>query len=104
MAAYASTKSVAQQLKTAKRPAAFEEQHRAGLTAYRAATAYFKANDLTKLPSPKKLEAEYAQLASEKANFYEQYQEAKEELLKLKTAKQNVASFFREEEPAQQER
>ena len=104
IAAYTSTKSIAQQLKTAKRPAAFEEQHRAELTAYRAAAAYFKANNLTKLPSPKKLEAEYAQLASEKAKFYEQYKEAKEELLKLKTAKQNVASFFREEEPAQQER
>jgi hypothetical protein len=104
IAAYTSTKSVAQQLKAAKRPAAFEEQHRAELTAYRAAAAYFKANDLTKLPSPKKLEAEYTQLASEKAKFYEQYKEAKEELLKLKTAKQNVASFFREEEPAQQER
>ena len=104
VAAYTSTKSIAQQLKTAKRPTAFEEQHRAELTTYRAAAAYFKANDLTKLPSPKKLEAEYAQLASEKAKFYEQYKEAKEELLKLKTAKQNVASFFREEEPAQQER
>ena len=104
VAAYASTKTIAQQLKTAKRPAAFEEQHRAELTAYRAAAAYFKANNITKLPSPKKLEAEYAQLASEKAKFYEQYKEAKEELLKLKTAKQNVASFFREEEPAQQER
>ena len=104
VAAYTSTKNVAQQLKTAKRPAAFEEQHRAELTAYRAAAAYFKANNLTKLPSPKKLEAEYSQLASEKAKFYEQYKEAKEELLKLKTAKQNVASFFREEEPAQQER
>ena len=104
IAAYTSTKSIAQQLKTAKRPAAFEEQHRAELTAYRAAAAYFKANNITKLPSPKKLEAEYAQLASEKAKFYEQYKEAKEELLKLKTAKQNVASFFREEEPAQQER
>ena len=103
-AAYTSTKNIAQQLKTANRPAAFEEQHRAELTAYRAAVAYFKANDITKLPSPKKLEAEYAQLASEKAKFYEQYKEAKEELLKLKTAKQNVASFFREEEPAQQER
>ena len=102
--AYANAKSVAQQLKTAKRPAVFEEQHRAELTAYRAAATYFKANNLTKLPSPKKLEAEYAQLASEKATFYEQYKEAKEELLKLKTAKQNVASFFREEEPAQQER
>ena len=104
VAAYTNTKSVAQQLKTAKRPAAFEEQRRAELTAYRAAAAYFKANNLTKLPSPKKLEAEYAQLASEKAKFYEQYKEAKEELLKLKTAKQNVASFFREEEQTQQER
>ena len=104
VATYANTKSVAQQLKIAKRPAAFEEQHRAELTAYRVAGAYFKANNITKLPSPKKLEAEYAQLASEKAKFYEQYKETKEELLKLKTAKQNVASFFREEEPAQQER
>ena len=104
IAAYASTKNIAQQLKAAKRPATFEEQHRAELTAYRAAVAYFKANDITKLPSPNKLEAEYVQLASEKAKFYEQYKEAKEELLKLKTAKQNIASFFREEEPAQQER
>ena len=104
VAAYTSTKTIAQQLKTAKQPVAFEEQHRAELTAHRAAAAYFKANDTTKLPSPKKLEAEYAQLASEKAKFYEQYKEAKEELLKLKTAKQNVASFFREEEQTQQER
>ena len=104
VAAYTNTKNIAQQLKAAKRPAAFEEQHRAELTAYRTAAAYFKANDITKLPSPKKLEAEYAQLTSEKAKFYEQYKETKEELLKLKTAKQNVASFFREEEPAQQER
>ena len=104
VAAYTNSKNIAQQLKAAKRPAAFEEQHRAELTAYRVAAAYFKANNITKLPSPKKLEAEYAQLASEKAKFYEQYKEAKEELLKLKTAKQNVASYFREEEPAQQER
>ena len=104
VAAYQQYRPIAQKLNAAKSPAAFEEQHRAELTAYRAAAAYFKANNLTKLPSPKKLEAEYAQLASEKAKFYEQYKEAKSELLKLKTAKQNVASFFREEEPAQQER
>ena len=104
VAAYTNTKNIAQQLKVAKRPAAFEEQHRAELTAYRTAAAYLKANNITKLPSPKKLEAEYNAMASEKAKFYEQYKEAKEELLKLKTAKQNVASFFREEEQAQQER
>ena len=104
VAAYQQYRPIAQKLNAAKSPAAFEEQHRAELTAYRAAAAYFKTNNITKLPGPKKLEAEYAQLASEKAKFYEQYKEAKEELLKLKTAKQNVASFFREEEPAQQER
>ena len=104
VAAYQQYRPIAQKLNAAKSPAAFEEQHRAELTAYRAAAAYFKTNNITKLPSPKKLEAEYAQLASEKAKFYEQYKEAKEELLKLKTAKQNVASFFREEEQAQQER
>jgi len=53
VAAYTSTKNIAQQLKAAKQPTAFEEQHRAELTAYRAATAYFKANNITKLPSPK---------------------------------------------------
>ena len=104
VAAYQQYRPLAQKLKSARHPVTFEEQHRAELTAYRAAAAYLKANNITKLLSPNKLEAEYAQLASEKAKFYEQYKEAKEELLKLKTAKQNVASFFREEEPAQQER
>ena len=59
-AAYKQYRPLAQKLKTVKHPAAFEEQHRAELTAYRAAAAYFKANDITKLPSPKKLEAEKA--------------------------------------------
>ena len=104
VAAYQQYRPIAQKLNAAKSPAAFEEQHRAELTAYRAAVAYFKAIDITKLPSPKKLEAEYNAMASEKARFYEQYKEVKEELLKLKTAKQNVASFFREEEQTQQER
>ena len=104
VAAYQQYRPLAQKLKSARHPVTFEEQHRTELTAYRTAVAYLKANNITKLPSPNKLEAEYAHLASEKAKFYEQYKEAKSELLKLKTAKQNVASFFLEEEPAQQER
>ena len=101
VAAYQQYRPIAQKLKSAKFPAAFEEQHRAELTAYRKAVAYFKANNITKLPSPNKLEAEYCALASEKAQFYEQYKEAKSELLKLKDAKQNVALFFREDERTQ---
>ena len=100
-AAYKQYRLLVQKLKTVKHPVAFEEQHRAELTAYRTAAAYLKANNITSLPSPNKLEAEYCALASEKAQFYEQYREAKSELLKLKDAKQNVALFFREEKQPQ---
>ena len=100
-ASYKQYRPLAQKRNAAKSPATFEEQHRAELTAYRTAAAYLKANNITKLPSPNKLEAEYCALASEKAQFYEQYKEAKIELLKLKDAKQNVALFFREEKQPQ---
>ena len=100
-ASYKQYRPLAQKRNAAKSPATFEEQHRAELTAYRTAAAYLKANNITKLPSPNKLEAEYCALASEKAQFYEQYREAKSELLKLKDAKQNVALFFREDERTQ---
>ena len=100
-ASYKQYRPLAQKRNAAKSPATFEEQHRAELTAYRTAAAYLKANNITKLPSPNKLEAEYCALASEKAQFYEQYREAKSELLKLKDAKQNVALFFREEKQTQ---
>ena len=100
-AAYKQYRPLAQKRNAAKSPAAFEEQHRVELTAYRTAAAYLKANNITSLPSPNKLESEYCALASEKAQFYEQYKEAKSELLKLKDAKQNVALFFREEKQTQ---
>ena len=95
-AAYKQYRPLTQKRNAVKSPAAFEDQYRAELTAYRAAAAYLKANNITCLPSPNKLEAEYCALASEKAQFYEQYKEAKSELLKLKDAKQNVALFFEE--------
>ena len=100
-ASYKQYRPLAQKRNAAKSPATFEEQHRAELTVYRTAAAYLKANNITKLPSPNKLEAEYCALASEKAQFYEQYKEAKIERLKLKDAKQNVALFFREDERTQ---
>lgn len=41
--AYVQNKKIAQQVKTTKNPETFREQHRAELTAYQAAAAYFKA-------------------------------------------------------------
>lgn len=43
VSAYLQNRKFAQQVKTAKNPEAFREQHRAELTAYQSAAAYFKA-------------------------------------------------------------
>lgn len=96
--AYVQNKKLAQQIKTAKNPEVFREQHRAELTAYQAAAAYFKAQKITKLPSLKQLETEREQLISEKARFYEAYREAKKAWIELSTAQQNLASMLRQYE------
>src|SRR5699024_4111166 len=55
ISAYLQNRKVAQRAKTAKAPEAFREQHRAELTVYQAAAAYFKAHNIQKLPSLKQL-------------------------------------------------
>ena len=95
--AYVQNKKLPQQVKTAKNLEAFREQHRAELTAYQAAAAYFKAHNIQKLPSLKQLEAEREQLISEKVQFYEAYREAHKAWLDLSTAQQNLEALHRTE-------
>ena len=92
VSSYLQNRKFAQQVKTTKNPETFREQHRAELTAYQAAAAYFKAQKITKMPSLKQLEAEREQLISEKAWFYEAYREAKKAWIELSTAQQNLLS------------
>ena len=99
--AYVQNKKFAQQVKTAKNPEVFREQHRAELTAYQAAAAYFRAQKITKLPSLKQLETEREQLISEKARFYEAYREAKKAWIELSTAQQNLLSTLHREDRQQ---
>ena len=97
VSAYVQNRKVAQQAKSARNPAEYQEQHRAGLTAYQAAAAYFKAHNITKLPSPKQLKAEREQLISEKSQFYQKYREAHKAWLDLSTAQQNMEALHRAE-------
>ena len=97
ISAYLQNRKVAQQAKTAKAPEAFREQHRAELTAYQAAVAYFKAHNIQKLPSLKQLKAEREELISEKAQFYQKYREAHKAWLDLSTAQQNLEALHRAE-------
>ena len=95
--AYLQNRKFAQQAKTAKDPETFREQHRAELTAYQAAAAYFKAHNITKLPSLKQLKVEREELVSEKAQFYQKYREAHKSWLDLATAQQNLEALHRAE-------
>ena len=98
LSVYQQYKPLAQKLQTVRNPAKFKEQHRAEFAVYEAACAYFKANGLRTLPDLKKLDAEYQTLSSEKNRFYTRYKKAQIELRELRTAQQNVETFFRKEE------
>ena len=97
VSAYLQNRKVAQQAKTAKNPEAFREQHRAGLTTYQTAAAYFKAHNIKKLPSLKQLKVEREERISEKAQFYQKYREARKAWLDLATAQQNLEALHRAE-------
>ena len=97
VSAYIQNRKFAQQAKAAKDPETFWEQHRAELTAYQAAAVYFKAHNITKLPSLKQLKAELEELISEKAQFYQKYRDAHKAWLDLATAQQNLEALHRAE-------
>ena len=97
VSAYLQNRKIAQQSKHAENLAEYQETHRAQLTAYQAAAAYFKAHNIQKLPSLKQLKAEREELISEKAQFYQKYREAHKAWLDLATAQQNLEALDRAE-------
>ena len=97
VSAYLQNRKIAQQSKHAENLAEYQETHRAELTAYQAAAAYFKANNIQKLPSLKQLKSEREELISEKAQFYQKYREAHKAWLDLGTAQQNLEALHRAE-------
>ena len=97
VSAYLQNQKIAQRSKHAGNPAEYQETHRAQLTAYQAAAAYFKAHNIQKLPSLKQLKAEREELISEKAQFYQKYREAHKAWLDLATAQQNLEALDRAE-------
>ena len=97
VSAYLQNRKIAQQSKHAENLAEYQETHRAELTAYQAAAAYFKAQKITKLPNLKQLKAEREELISEKAQFYQKYREAHKAWMDLSTAQQNLEALHRAE-------
>lgn len=65
-------------------------EHESEIILHKAAKKFFDERGLKKLPTVKSLQAEYAQLLSEKKAMYAKYQQAKNEMRSLQTAKANV--------------
>ena len=68
----------------------FLSEHESEIILHKAAKQFFDEQSLKKLPTVKSLQTEYAQLLSEKKAMYAEYQQMKNEMRFLQTAKANV--------------
>ncbi|RKI38325.1 relaxase [bacterium D16-51] len=98
--AYIKTKPARDGLKAQKTEKArknYREQHESDFMIAEAATRYFKANGITKLPASKTLQAEIEQLMREKNRLYNEYREKRERTKELQTVKGNIEQILRRE-------
>ena len=98
--AYIKTKPARDGLKAQKTEKArknYREQHESDFMIAEAATRYFKANGITKLPASKTLQAEIEQLMREKNSLYNEYREKREKTKELQTVKGNIEQILRRE-------
>ena len=78
----------------------FLSEHESEIILHKAAKQCFDDQGLKKLPTVKSLQAEYAQLLSEKKAMYTEYQQTKNEMRSLQTAKANVDRILEVDVPA----
>ena len=98
--AYIKTKPARDGLKAQKTEKArrnYREQHESEFMIAEAATRYFKAKGIQKLPASKALQAEIEQLTREKNSLYNEYREKKENVRELQTVKNNIDQILHRE-------
>ena len=98
--AYIKTKPARDGLKAQKTEKArrnYREQHESEFMIAEAATRYFKAKGIQKLPASKALQAEIEQLTREKNSLYNEYREKKGNVRELQTVKNNIDQILHRE-------
>ena len=90
--AYGKTREIYAQYRklTGRKQVQFYEQHSGEIAACQAAKRYFDSLGLKKLPSMQSLKQEYAMLQAENKKRYPEYKQAREKMIELLTAKNNV--------------
>ena len=77
----------------------FLAAHEGDILLHKAAKKYFDEQGLTKLPTVKRLQAEYAELLAKKKAAYGEYRQAREDMQELVTAKTNIDRILGKEAP-----
>ena len=77
----------------------FLAAHEGEITLHRAAKKFFDDQGLTKLPTIKEIQAEYAALQAEKKAIYPDFHEARTQMRELLTVKANVDRLLHRQEP-----
>ncbi len=98
--AYIKTKPARDGLKAQKTEKArrnYREQHESEFMIAEAATRFFKAQGIQKLPASKTLQAEIEQLMREKNSLYNEYREKRERTKELQTVKGNIEQILKRE-------
>ncbi len=80
----------------------FFEAHREAISLHKAAKESFDQQGVTKLPRVADLNAEYAQVLTEKKTIYAEYRTARAEMREYQKARKNVEMFFAAEAPQQE--
>ena len=98
--AYIKTKPARDGLKAQKTEKArknYREQNESDFIIAEAATRFFKAQGISKLPASKALQTEIEQLTKEKNALYNEYREKRERTKELQTVKGNIEQILRRE-------
>ena len=77
----------------------FLAAHEGDILLHKAAKKFFDEQGLTKLPTVKRLQAEYAELMAKKKAAYGEYRQAREDMQELVTAKANIDRILGKEAP-----
>ncbi|WP_197041820.1 relaxase/mobilization nuclease domain-containing protein [Faecalibacterium prausnitzii] len=94
---YAKTRPVYDAYRKSGYSKKFLEAHREEITLHKAAKTAFDEAGLQKLPKVKELDAEFAELLTQKKAAYPGYRKARNEMQELVRAQKNVERFFAEE-------
>lgn len=91
---YTKTLEVYRQYRDSGYDKKFYSTHKDNIVLHKSAKTFFDELGLTKLPTIKTLQGEYAKLYSEKKKLYSEYKPAREKMIQFATAKQNVEQIL----------